>query len=158
MTTDERRWQAVPAAEELSARLPGAVTDGRLDRGQLILWIDPQRIVDTCQVLKQELSFGRLSFITAIDWFPLEPRFEVAYSLHSFERKERIRLKCRVAGKKPELESVTSVWRVADWYEREVFDLFGIRFHHHPDLRRILMPEGWEGHPLRKDYPLSGPR
>ena len=80
------------------------------------------------------------------------------YELHSISRKERLRLKCRVRGEDPVIESVVSVWRSANWYEREVFDLFGIRFLNHPDLRRIMMPDDWEGHPLRKDYPITGSR
>ena len=98
----------------------------------------------------------RLSTVTAVDRYPAEPRFEVVYHLHSIERNERVRLKCRLEGDDPEIESVTSVWRSANWYEREVFDLFGIRFRNHPDLRRIMMPDDWEGHPLRKDYPDHG--
>ena len=89
---------------------------------------------------------------------PAEPRFEVVYHLHSVERNQRLRLKARISGAEPEIESVTSVWRGANWYEREVFDLFGIRFTGHPDLRRIMMPDDWEGHPLRKDYPITGTR
>jgi NADH-quinone oxidoreductase subunit C len=80
----------------------------------------------------------------------------VVYHLHSIERNERLRLKARIAGE--EIETVTTVWRGANWYEREVFDLFGIRFTGHPDLRRIMMPDDWEGHPLRKDYPITGTR
>jgi NADH-quinone oxidoreductase subunit C len=100
----------------------------------------------------------RLSSVTAVDRYPSEPRFEVVYHLHSIEHNERLRLKCRIPGENPEIASVTSVWRSADWYEREVFDLFGIRFAGHPDLRRIMLPEDWEGHPLRKDYPITGSR
>jgi len=91
----------------------------------------------------------------------LEPRFEVVYHLHSMPRPgitqdERLRLKCKVGGDRPEVESVWSVWPCADWYEREIFDLFGIGFRNHPNLSRILMPEDWQGHPLRKDYPVHG--
>ena len=100
----------------------------------------------------------RLSSVTAVDRDPSDPRFEVVYHLHSIEHNERIRLKCRLSGENPEIDSVTSVWRSADWYEREVFDLFGIRFAGHPDLRRIMLPDDWEGHPLRKDYPITGSR
>jgi NADH-quinone oxidoreductase subunit C len=99
-----------------------------------------------------------LSAATAVDRYPREPRFEVVYHVHSIERTERIRLKCSVPGVDPVIESITSVWRAANWYEREVFDLFGIRFLNHPDLRRILMPDDWEGYPLRKDYPITGSR
>jgi NADH-quinone oxidoreductase subunit C len=149
MSPDERKWEDL---------LPGLITGTRLEHGQLTLWVLPERIVEACLLLKQVHGYQRLSFITALDWGPLEPRFEVVYSLHSFERNHWLRLKCRLGGGDPEIDSVTVVWRAADWYEREVFDLFGIRFRHHPDLRRILMPDHWEGHPLRKDYPLSGVR
>jgi len=114
------------------------------------------RIVELCGYLKREEQFNRLSAVTAVDWHPEEPRFEVVYHLHSVPRNARVRLKCRVSGANPEIESVCSVWRAADWYEREVFDMFGIRFRNHPNLVRILMPVDWEGHPLRKDYPVHG--
>ena len=144
----------------LSAELHSipAVVETGADRGQDIVWIAPESIVEACRHLKEERSYRRLSFITALDRHPAEPRFEVVYNLHSLERNHYLRVKARLSGPEYELDSVTPVWRAANWYEREVFDLFGIRFRHHPDLRRILMPEGWEGHPLRKDYPLSGPR
>jgi NADH-quinone oxidoreductase subunit C len=117
---------------------------------------DPKHIVHLCAHLKHDERFLRLSSITAVDWHPAEPRFEVVYHLHSIELNRRIRVKCRLKGSDPEIDSVYSVWRAADWYEREVFDMFGIRFHNHPNLQRILMPVDWEGHPLRKDYPVHG--
>jgi NADH-quinone oxidoreductase subunit C len=104
------------------------------------------------------LHFAFLSDITTVDRFPIEPRFEVNYHLLSIERSDRLRLKVRLAGNDPTLPSVTSVWPTANWHERENYDLFGIRFEGHPDLRRILMPDDWDGHPLRKDYPVEGPR
>jgi NADH-quinone oxidoreductase subunit C len=122
----------------------------------LTLYIEPARIVEVCRHLKDDQKFVRLSSITAVDWHPAEPRFEVVYHLHSIERNARVRLKCRVSGSGSEIDSVTPVWRGADWYEREVFDLFGISFRNHPNLRRILMPDDWEGHPLRKDFPVHG--
>jgi len=85
-----------------------------------------------------------------------EPRFEVVYHLHSTARNQRLRVKCRLGAADPEIDSVTGVWRGANWYEREVFDMFGIKFRNHPNLTRILMPVDWEGHPLRKDYPVHG--
>ncbi len=127
-------------------------------RGQLNFSMAPERVVDVCRLLKDEQAYTRLSFITAVDWFPVEPRFEVVYSIHSLKNNDWLRLKCRVGGESPEIESVTSVWQAANWYEREIFDLFGIRFRNHPDLRRIMMPTDWQGHPLRKDYPTSGVR
>jgi len=135
-----------------------AITAARLDRGELTLEIRPAKIGSVCGFLKHDQGFVRLSTVTAVDRYPGEPRFEVVYHLHSIERKERVRLKCRLGGGDPAIESVTSVWRSANWYEREVFDLFGIRFLNHPDLRRIMMPDDWEGHPLRKDYPVTGSR
>jgi NADH-quinone oxidoreductase subunit C len=136
----------------------GAITGGQFGRGQLTLEIAPAKIASVCGFLKFDRKFVRLSTVTAVDRYPAEPRFEVVYHLHSVEGNERVRLKCRLDGENPEIDSVTSVWRSANWYEREVFDLFGIRFTGHPDLRRIMLPEGWEGHPLRKDYPTTGQR
>jgi NADH-quinone oxidoreductase subunit C len=135
-----------------------ALVDGKLDRGELTLEIAPERVVDVCQFLKEQHQFIRLSTVTAVDRYPAEPRFEVVYHLHSLERNQRLRLKCRLRGENSEIDSVTGVWRAANWYEREVFDLFGVRFRHHPDLRRIMLPDDWEGYPLRKDYPVTGAR
>ena len=124
--------------------------------GEYTLIADPSQIVNLCSHLKSDENFIRLSGITAVDWHPADPRFEVVYHLHSVERNQRVRVKCRVSGNSPEIDSVTSVWRAADWYEREIFDMFGITFRNHPNLQRILMPVDWEGHPLRKDYPVHG--
>ena len=135
-----------------------AITGGKHDRGEWTIEIAPAKIVGVCGFLKYDEKFVRLSSVTAVDRYPAEPRFEVVYHLQSLERKQWLRMKCRVSGSEPEIESVTSVWRGANWYEREVFDLFGIRFRNHPDLRRIMMPDDWPGHPLRKDYPVTGSR
>jgi NADH-quinone oxidoreductase subunit C len=132
--------------------------------GETTLIAEPSQIVDLCRYLKDSEKFIRLSAVTAVDWHPEEPRFEVVYHLHSIERNQRLRIKCRLSGNsgtdqhpgEPEIESVTAVWRGADWYEREVYDMFGIRFRNHPNLVRILMPVDWEGYPLRKDYPVHG--
>ena len=156
MLPDNLREHSVAAAVERFDE--PAVTGGKYHHGELTLEIAPERIVPVCRVLKYDQKFILLSSVTAVDRYPAEPRFEVVYHLHSVERKERLRLKCSVHGADPVIESVTPVWRSANWYEREVFDLFGIRFLNHPDLRRILMPDDWEGHPLRKDYPVTGPR
>src|SRR5215471_218726 len=125
--------------------------------GELTVEIAPEQIVAACQFLKEQRQFERLSTVTAVDRYPLHPRFEVVYHLHSLANNQRLRLKCRLASEHAEIDSVTGVWRSANWYEREVFDLFGVIFRNHPDLRRILMPEDWEGYPLRKDYPVTGP-
>jgi NADH-quinone oxidoreductase subunit C len=126
--------------------------------GELTVEIDPDKLVEACSFLKRELHFERLSTLTAVDRYPSEPRFEVVYHLQSIARNERARLKCRLQGADPEIDTATGVWRSANWYEREVFDLFGIRFRGHPDLRRILLPDDWDGYPLRKDYDIAGPR
>jgi len=156
MLPDNLKQNSIAAA--VGAFDADAVRAGRLDRGELTLEIAPGKIASVCGFLKYDQQFVRLSTVTAVDRYPSEPRFEVVYHLHSIEHNSRVRLKCRVRGEDPVIDSVTGVWRSADWYEREVFDLFGIRFLGHPDLRRILMPDDWEGHPLRKDYPVTGSR
>jgi NADH-quinone oxidoreductase subunit C len=156
MLPENLRQHAIASAVE--AFDADAITGGAYDRGELTLEIAPGKIVSICGFLKYDQKFVRLSTVTAVDRYPAEPRFEVVYHLHAVEQKQRVRLKCRVYGADPAIESVTSVWRGANWYEREVFDLFGIRFLHHPDLRRIMLPDDWEGHPLRKDYPITGSR
>ena len=125
--------------------------------GEVTVELAPENLIEACLLLKHNLKVERLSTVTAVDRYPSEPRFEVVYHLQSIARKERLRLKCRLSGDQPVIDSATAVWRSANWFEREVFDLFGIRFRNHPDLRRIMMPDDWEGHPLRKDYPVTGP-
>lgn len=144
------------AANAVEARFPDAITDGHAEHNEPTLFIAPARIVEVCRFLKKEQGFVRLSGITAVDWHPNDPRFEVVYLLHSLSNNTRLRLKCWVGEAATEIDSVTGVWRSADWYEREIFDMFGIGFRNHPDLRRILMPSDWQGHPLRKDYPVHG--
>jgi NADH-quinone oxidoreductase subunit C len=151
-------WKEHRTAAAVEAFDADAVKGGNFDRNELTLDIAPPKIASICGFLKYDQNFIRLSSVTAVDRYPAEPRFEVVYHLHSVERNDRIRLKCRVRGEDPVIESVAPVWRSANWYEREVFDLFGIHFLNHPDLRRIMMPDDWEGHPLRKDYPIAGTR
>ena len=148
--------QDVPIARAIEDWDSDAIQDGKLDREETTLIIASERLAATCRRLKTEHQFERLCGVTAVDRFPAAPRFEVVYQLHSIKRNERLRLKCRLPGENPEIESVTGVWRTADWYEREVFDLFGVKFRGHPNLRRILLPSEWEGHPLRKDFPVHG--
>ena len=105
-----------------------AVRGGKYDREELTLETPPAKIVSVCGFLKYDQKFVRLSTVTAVDRYPAEPRFEVVYHLHSIDPHQRLRVKCRVRGEDPVIESVASVWRSADWYEREVFDLFGIKF------------------------------
>ena len=104
------------------------------------------------------LKFNLLSDATCVDRFPVEPRFELNYQLVSLGRRERIRLRTSVSGQQPVIESLVPVWPGANWLEREIFDLFGIRFEGHPDLRRILLPDQFEGFPLRRDFPTEGKR
>jgi|SRR5579871_755437 len=150
--------KALPVVGALTGALPESIVSGKAGRGELTLEVAAEKIVAVCEFLKNEQKFVRVSTVTGVDWYPEEPRFEVVYHLHSPERNERLRLKCRLPGENPEIDSVTGVWRGANWYERETFDLFGIRFRNHPDLRRIMLPEGWVGYPLRKDYPVTGDR
>ena len=132
------------------------VTASKEERGETTVEVAAGNLIAALRVLRTELRYERLSTVTAVDRYPGSPRFELVYHLQSVSRNERLRLKCRLSGDNPEIESATAVWRSANWYEREVFDLFGIRFLNHPNLRRIMMPEEWEGHPLRKDYPVTG--
>jgi NADH-quinone oxidoreductase subunit C len=129
-------------------------------RGEITVVVAREKLLRACEYLATEptLRFSLLSDITPVDKFPLEPRFEVNYHLVSIDRRDRIRLKVRIPGNEAILPSVTPVWPTANWHEREAFDLFGIRFEGHPDLKRILMPDDWEGYPLRKDYPTEGYR
>jgi NADH-quinone oxidoreductase subunit C len=118
------------------------------------LYVPAAQIVPACRALRDALGFDFLAEITAVDFFPREPRYEVVYHLVSIANRARLRLKVRVTtgGSVP---TVQRVWPAAGWPEREVWDLFGIPFDEHPDLRRILMPDDWDGHPLRKDYPVQ---
>jgi NADH-quinone oxidoreductase subunit C len=126
--------------------------------GELTVEVAPEHIVAALRRLRRDLRFERLTSVTGVDRFPAEPRFEVVYHLQSIVGKQRLRVKARLSGAKPEIDSVVGVYRAADWYERETYDFFGITFLNHPDLRRIMMPEDWEGYPLRKDYPVTGTR
>ena len=129
-------------------------------RGEITVVVPREHLKHIADYLATEpsLRFSFLSDITPVDRFPLEPRFEINYHLVSIDRRDRLRLKVKLAGNDPALPSVTGVWPTANWHEREAYDLFGIRFEGHPDLRRILMPDDWEGYPLRKDYPTEGYR
>jgi len=149
-----------PIICRLRERNPQAVSETILFRGELTVVVPREHLRRTAEFLRSDpqLAFTFLSDLTGVDRFPSEPRFELNYHLLSFHLRERLRLKVRVPEKDPLVESVTPLWPGANWHEREVFDLFGVRFEGHPHLRRILMPEDWEGHPLRKDYPVEGYR
>ncbi len=139
---------------------PDAVEDVQLFRGELTVRIRAASLRQVCEFLRddKDLSFKYLSDLTALDHYPDEPRFETVYHLYSIEKNERLRLKVRLGGDDPRVDSMVPVWPAANAFEREVFDLFGIYFTGHPYLVRIVLPEDWEGHPLRKDYPVEGYR
>jgi NADH-quinone oxidoreductase subunit C len=134
----------------------GAILEADLPLGEAVVRVTPDSIVAILRYLHADQHYERLSAVTCVDWHPAEPRFEVVYQLHSIRENRRLRLKVTLGGESPAIESATAVYPSAGWYEREVFDMFGVRFENHPDLRRILMPEGWQGHPLRKDFPVHG--
>jgi NADH-quinone oxidoreductase subunit C len=129
-------------------------------RGETTIVVPASQLLRTCEFLASDpsLRFTFLEDLTAVDRFPLEPRFELNYQLLSIEKALKLRLRVKLPGADPVVATVVPVWPAANWLEREVFDLFGVRFQGHPDLRRILMPDEWEGYPLRKDYPVEGYR
>jgi NADH-quinone oxidoreductase subunit C len=131
--------------------------DARFDRGELTLTVNKDDIVPALLALKSG-GYNFFEDMTAVDWYPSIPRFQLSYHLLSHQYKQRVRLRAMVDEAEPTVESITSIWQGANYFEREVFDLFGIRFAGHPNLRRILMPDDWQGHPLRKDYPVEGYR
>ena len=146
-----------PAIKALLSANAEALTDANFDRNELTLTIAPEAIV-AATILLQAAGYNAFEDVTAVDWFPSSPRFQVSYHIVSHTHKERIRLRVMLEAEDPAVESITSVWPAANFYEREVFDLFGIRFEGHPNLRRIMMPDDWKGYPLRKDYPVEGYR
>ena len=149
-----------PAVARLLTWNAASVAGVKFDRDEMTIYVARENIREACALLRDdaECAFNFLSDITCVDWYPAEPRFEVVYHLLSIPRHARLRLKVRLGGDDPSLESITSVWPSANFFEREVYDLFGVRFSGHPNLRRIMMPEDWDGHPLRKDYPVEGYR
>jgi NADH-quinone oxidoreductase subunit C len=138
------------------AGLKDLIVDAKLDRKELTLTVAPGTIVAAMK-LAQAAGYNFFEDMTAVDWYPTEPRFQLSYSLLSHKLKQRIRIVARIAEGEA-IASITGVWPAANFYEREVFDLFGVPFTGHPNLTRIMMPENWEGHPLRKDYPVEGYR
>lgn len=130
-------------------------------RDQLTVTVPKDKVLDVCRFLKEEpeLSFEHLSFVGGVDWHPKEPRFEVVYQLYSVRHNHRFRIKARVEIADDGLghiDSVVSLWPTANWHERETAEMFGITFRHHPDPRKLLLPDTWNVHPLRKDFPLMG--
>jgi NADH-quinone oxidoreductase subunit C len=146
-----------PAIQAIQAALPAALLDAKFDRAELTLKIAREHI-RAAAALVQKAGYNFLEDVTCVDYYPVEPRFQVIYHIVSHSLKARVRLASPVDSMDLEIDSITPIWPSADFYEREVFDLFGIRFAGHPNLRRIMMPDEWEGHPLRKDYPVEGYR
>lgn len=145
------------AIASLQNSLPDAIVGAKFDRNELTLTIAKDQIRAAAGVV-QQAGYNFLEDVTCVDWYPSEPRFHVIYHILSMTLKERLRLMAQVESIDPSIDSITPVWPSANFYEREVWDLFGVRFHEHPNLRRIMMPEEWPGHPLRKDYPVEGYR
>jgi len=142
----------------LQAAVPGSVSQVSYYLGDWTVIVPASHIIEAATYLRDapEASFDYCSDLTATDWPPRAERFDVIYCLYSTRHRHRVRLKVKVAENQP-LASVTGVWTAANWLEREVFDMFGVNFTGHPDRRRILMPDDWQGYPQRKDYPLEGP-
>jgi len=158
--TDFEQLKDRPEVAALLARNAASVSAAKFDRNELTIWVDRTALRDACLTLKNDpqLQYNALADVTCVDWYPREPRFEVVYQLFSTTKKKYLRLKVRLSGDDANIDSLTPIWPGANFFEREVFDLFGVRFDEHPNLVRIMMPEDWEGHPLRKDYPVEGYR
>ena len=137
--------------------LDALLTDAKFDRDELTLTVTKENIVPALEALKAA-GYNAFQDVTAVDWYPSTPRFQLSYHIQSHSLKELLRLRVLVDEADAAVESITSIWAGANYYEREVFDLFGIRFEGHPNLLRIMMPDDWVGHPLRKDYPVEGYR
>ena len=147
-------------AEHLRSWNAQAVAEVIEYRGETTIVVPRESLRALAQRCREDaaLDFNLLTDATCVDRFPHEPRFEVNYHLVSIARRDKLRLKVRLSGDDPVVDSLFTVWPGANWLEREIFDLFGISFTGHPDLRRILLPDDWEGHPLRRDYSVEGPR
>jgi len=150
---------AAATVEKVREKFPQAVIETIEFRGEQTIVLTTEQLVAVCAYLQKNLQYTFLSTITAVDWDERVPRYDVVYHLLSIPNRSELRLKVRVGERReehPSVPTVTGVWPGANWYEREVFDMFGITFAGHPDLRRIIMPNDWTTHPLRKDYPLTG--
>jgi NADH-quinone oxidoreductase subunit C len=146
------------AVKKLQEKFPASVLEVKTFRDEINVTIQKKDIFEICKFLYSDpdLQCVMLTDLCGVDFFPAQPRFEVVYLLYSMKAQQRLRLKIRV-GESESVSSVESIWKAADWLEREVYDLFGITFDNHPDLRRILLWDGYEGYPLRKDFPVEGP-
>ncbi len=144
-----------PVVEELQRRFPGAISDPQIFRNQPAITVAEDSLLGVCEFLKSQEGgeYTLLTDETAVDYPKREKRFEIVYHVYSFQRNDRLRLKV-LAGEGEKIPSVVGIWPTANWLEREVFDMFGVQYEGHPDLRRILLPDEWVGHPLRKDYDI----
>ncbi len=146
------------AVKKLQEKFPASILEVKTFRDEVNVIVQKKDIFDICKFLYSDpdLQYQMLTDPCGVDFFPESPRFEVVYLLYSMKNRQRLRLKIK-AGDSESVSSVESIWKAANWLEREVYDLFGIPFENHPDLRRILLWDGYEGHPLRKDFPVEGP-
>ena len=141
---------------KIKAKFTDSILESLEFKKELTVVLKKESLIEICKFLKEELDlkFNHLSDVSGVDYLGRTPRFDISYHLYSIPQNHRVRLKIKV-NENETIPSVTSVWSTANWYEREIFDMFGLNFENHPDLRRILMAEDWVGHPLRKDYPLG---
>jgi len=144
--------------KKLQEKFPTSILEVKTFRDEMNVIVLKKDILEICRFLCSDvdLQYQMLTDLCGVDYFPESPRFEVVYLLTSMKLQQRLRLKIKI-GESESVSSVESVWKAANWLEREVYDLFGIPFDNHPDLRRILLWDGYEGHPLRKDFPVEGP-
>ena len=141
--------------EPIKNKFPGDVLETHAFRGDETVLLRKEALLKAAAFMKDELGFDFLMDLTAADYLPREPRFELVCHFYSSKNNYRLRLKCPIAGSDARVASLTALWAGANWFEREAYDMYGIKFEGHPDLRRILMYDGFEGYPLRKDYPLK---
>lgn len=144
--------------EKVKNNFGGSIEEITDERGDLSITVKSDKLADLARFLKEdeELQFLMCKDVTAVDWATRKNRFTTVYHIYSFKLNITLRLKANIASDPPEIESVVSVWKSAEWYERETYDMYGIIFLNHPDLRRMYMPEGFEYHPLRKEFPVLG--
>ena len=156
ITGTQAVFEAHPQNAAVKA-LANLATDAKYDRDELTITVARENIIAAASAV-QQAGYNFLEDVTAVDWYPSEPRFQITYHILSMSLKQRLRLIVRLDSDDAAIDSITPVWPSANFYEREVFDLFGVHFGGHPNLRRIMMPDDWQGNPLRKDYPVEGYR